>query len=138
MSRVATFALSAVPPMFLTKLSVNSFSTCTMTFSSWPEIRLAASKRPGTMRPSMWSPLPMYSVASPGTTSAIVPPSSPPDLSSTWESFGTLYSPSSSRRISTLSLAILNRCTRPMFTPRICTGSPRRMPPASVTTVLTM
>src|SRR4029450_3852016 len=76
--------------------------------------------------------------AAPGPTSRTVPPSRPPDLSSTWESLGTLYSPSSSSRISTFSLAILNRCTRPMLTPRICTGSPRRMPPASVTTVLTM
>ena len=88
--------------------------------------------------PGRVSPLRSRSVELPGTMSATMPPRRPLLFSTTCESLGTGYSPSSSRRISTPSLSIRKRCTRPMFTPRICTGSPRRMPPASATLVVTM
>ena len=74
----------------------------------------------------------------PGTTFATIPPSMPAERSSTLESSGTGYSPWISSRIVTPFWSMVKPITRPMFTPRICTGSPRRIPPASGTFVVTM
>ena len=71
-------------------------------------------------------------------TSATMPPRSPADFSSTRESFGIGYSPSISRRMSTLCWPMPKPRIRPMLTPCVCTGSPLRIPPAFGTFVVTM
>ncbi len=71
-------------------------------------------------------------------TSATMPPRRPLAFTSTRESFGILYSPSISSRTSTSFCPMPKPMMRPMLTPRICTGSPLRMPPALGTVVVTM
>ena len=73
----------------------------------------------------------------PGTISATMLCSSPPETMDTRESAGTTYPPScsSSMLMRTPRPSMVKSRMRPMFTPFICTGSPLRMPPASWTTV---
>ena len=96
------------------------------------------SASPDLVRPCRTSPYFTNVVALPGITTAFIPPSGPADDSSTCESVGTLNSPSISSAILTPSGEISKPMMRPMLTPRICTGSPLRIPPASCTFVLTM
>ena len=131
-------ASATVPCTSLTISSESRAFTRAATSSASPASESILSNSPMPLRPSSTSPQLAISDDLPGITSATRPPRSPLALSSTTESFGTGYSPSISRRTSTSSVVIRKPRMRPMLTPRICTGSPLRIPPASGTIVLTM
>ena len=139
--RIWPLPASRFPVVFpMLSMFESDMSRCTRpsTASTWIATRLAVSVIASSLWPGSVAPLPTRVFDSPGTMSATMPPRSPLLFRSTWESDGTSYSPSSSSRMATPVESILNRCTRPMFTPSICTGSPRRMPPAFGTCVVTM